>query len=147
MGDILITGGTGSFGSHFVRQCLQDRQYRRVVVYSRDEWKQAQLALGLGITDVARHPRLRLMLGDVRDLQRLKQVMRGVSVVIHAAALKRVDAGAYNPSEIKRTNVDGTENVCIAAMESGVQQVVTLTSDKGCNPRTSTGLARGLLRR
>lgn len=142
MTDILITGGTGSFGTHFVRQCLQDRTYRRVIVYSRDEWKQAQLAAALGVEDIARHPRLRLFLGDVRDPRRLKQAMRGVSVVVHAAALKRVDAGAYNPSEILKTNVLGTENVCVATCEAGVSHVVTLTSDKGVQPTNIYGTSK-----
>lgn len=133
----LITGGTGSFGQAFVRYLLNlPRPPKRICIFSRDELKQAHMA------EAFADKRLRFFLGDVRDRDRLEQAMQSVDVVVHAAALKRVDSIAYNPGEVKRTNVDGTENVCLAAIAAGVGRVVTISSDKAVHPTTSYGASK-----
>lgn len=125
---ILITGGTGSFGKAFVRVLLSEYKPRRVVVYSRDELKQYEMAQELD-DDI-----LRYFIGDVRDLPRLRQAMEGIDYVVHAAALKHVPAAEYNPMECIKTNVHGAENVITAAIESGVGKVVALSTDKAASP-------------
>ena len=125
---MFITGGTGSFGHAAVRRAL-DGDAERVIVYSRDEVKQAALA-----DTLPGESRMRYFLGDVRDPWRLSLAMRGVDVVLHAAALKRVEEGEYNPTEFVATNVDGTRNVLRAALDAGVHRMVTLSTDKACNP-------------
>lgn len=124
MSGILVTGATGTFGRAFLRRVLPDSRWERVVAYSRDEVKQAAL---LGEFDSGK---LRLFLGDVRDPSRLAMAFRGVETVVHAAALKRVDAGAYSPSEMIHTNIVGTMNVVGAAIQAGVRRVVVISSDK-----------------
>ncbi|MEZ4457524.1 MAG: SDR family NAD(P)-dependent oxidoreductase, partial [Gemmatimonadales bacterium] len=125
---ILITGGTGSFGRAFVKRLLDRYDPRRVIVYSRDELKQYEMAEQL------KDKRLRFFLGDVRDLNRLQRAMQGVQVVIHAAALKQVPAAEYNPFEAIKTNVLGAQNVIEAALNAGVEKVVALSTDKAANP-------------
>lgn len=125
---ILVTGGTGSFGRAFVRALLERSDPRRVIVYSRDELKQYEMAEQL------RDRRLRFFLGDVRDLSRLQRACQGVQVVVHAAALKQVPAAEYNPFECIKTNVLGAQNVIEAALNSGVERVVALSTDKAANP-------------
>lgn len=125
---ILITGGTGSFGRAFVKRVLEKYEPRRVIVYSRDELKQYEMAEQL------KDKRLRFFLGDVRDLNRLQRAMTGVQVVIHAAALKQVPAAEYNPFECIKTNVLGAQNVIEAALNTGVERVVALSTDKAANP-------------
>jgi len=127
--DVLITGGTGSFGRAFIRHALADLKPRRVIVFSRDELKQHEMRVG-GFDD----PRLRWFLGDVRDVSRLRRAMQGVDLVIHAAALKQVPACEYNPMEAVRTNVDGARNVIDAALDCGVERVMALSTDKAVNP-------------
>ncbi|HLK11855.1 MAG TPA: UDP-N-acetylglucosamine 4,6-dehydratase (inverting) [Candidatus Binatia bacterium] len=126
---VLITGGTGSFGQRFAATALAYARPRRLIVFSRDEWKQAEMRQALGD-----HPALRLFLGDVRDRDRLMRAFHGVDVVIHAAALKQVPAAEYNPWECVRTNVVGAQNVVDAAIERGVKRVIALSSDKAANP-------------
>jgi UDP-N-acetylglucosamine 4,6-dehydratase (inverting) len=126
---ILVTGGTGSFGKAFIRTVLDDHDPKRVVIYSRDELKQWE----------ARHyfgddPRLRWFIGDIRDLPRLNRAMHGVDYVVHAAALKQVDTGEYNPYEFVKTNVLGSQNVIEAAIDNGVKRVVALSTDKASSP-------------
>jgi len=132
---ILITGGTGSFGRRFVETVLTACQARKVIIYSRDELKQSEmqqdLAERFGPEKMAT---LRFFLGDVRDRQRLILAMRGVDIVIHAAALKQVPAAEYNPSECIHTNVLGAENVVWACLTNRVQKVIALSTDKACNP-------------
>jgi UDP-N-acetylglucosamine 4,6-dehydratase len=125
---ILITGGTGSFGRQFVRLALARFKPRRLVVYSRDELKQYEMQQELNA------PCMRYFIGDVRDAERLAQAMRGVDVVIHAAALKQVPAAEYNPMECVKTNVHGAQNVVSAAIANEVERVVALSTDKAANP-------------
>ncbi|WP_137938066.1 UDP-N-acetylglucosamine 4,6-dehydratase (inverting) [Chitinivorax sp. B] len=125
---ILITGGTGSFGRKFIRTLLARHQPRRVVVFSRDELKQYEMQAEFN------QPCMRFFLGDVRDGERLRQAMRGIDYVVHAAALKQVPAAEYNPTECIRTNVWGAENLINAAIESGVEKVIALSTDKAASP-------------
>ncbi|MDX2024684.1 MAG: UDP-N-acetylglucosamine 4,6-dehydratase (inverting) [Deltaproteobacteria bacterium] len=125
---ILITGGTGSFGQKFIRTILQRYKPRRVVVFSRDELKQFDMSQEFNA------PCMRYFLGDVRDAARLRQAMRDVDFVVHAAALKQVPAAEYNPTEFIRTNVSGAENVIAAAIENGVEKVIALSTDKASSP-------------
>ncbi|RCK79792.1 MAG: UDP-N-acetylglucosamine 4,6-dehydratase [Candidatus Ozemobacter sibiricus] len=125
---ILITGGTGSFGQAFVRHALDRLQPRKVIVYSRDEFKQACMAREIA------SDRLRFFIGDVRDIDRLRRALVGVDYVVHAAALKQVPAAEYNPFEAVQTNILGAQNVITAALDCGVRKVVALSTDKACNP-------------
>lgn len=126
---ILITGGTGSLGKALVRFLLDNTQVRRVAIFSRDELKQSQMK-----TEFANDNRLRWFIGDIRDLERLKIAFHGVDFVIHAAALKQVDTGEYNPMEFIKTNVLGSQNVIDAAINSGVKRIVALSTDKASSP-------------
>jgi len=125
---IFISGGTGSFGRAFITRLLEQYRPRRVVVFSRDELKQYEMQQSFTA------PCMRWFLGDVRDAERLRQAMRGIDYVVHAAALKQVPAAEYNPSECIRTNVNGAENIIAAAIENGVQKVVALSTDKAASP-------------
>ena len=125
---ILVTGGTGSFGKRFVSTLLQQTRARRIVVFSRDELKQSEMAAA------CRDQRLRFFVGDVRDLQRLQRAFHGIDIVVHAAALKQVPTLEYNPFEAVLTNIVGAENVINAAIDQGVRQVVALSTDKAANP-------------
>jgi UDP-N-acetylglucosamine 4,6-dehydratase len=125
---ILITGGTGSFGRQFVRMALQRFKPRRLAILSRDELKQFEMQQEFDA------PCMRYFLGDVRDRDRMVQAMRGVDIVIHAAALKQVPAAEYNPMECIKTNVHGAENVVAAAIENEVERVIALSTDKAANP-------------
>lgn len=127
--NILVTGGTGSFGRKFVEIVLNEYRPRRLIIFSRDELKQHEMRTG-GFD----HPNLRYFIGDVRDASRLHRAMQGVDVVIHAAALKQVPACEYNPMEAVLTNVMGAKNVIDAALDAGVQRVVALSTDKAVNP-------------
>ena len=126
---ILITGGTGSFGKKFVEIMLREFHPKKLIVYSRDELKQHEMrAAGFD------HPSLRYFIGDVRDQERLRRAMHGVDIVVHAAALKQVPACEYNPMEAIKTNIMGTSNVIEAALDSGVEKVMSLSTDKAVNP-------------
>lgn len=125
---IFISGGTGSFGRNFIRRLLEQYQPKRVVVFSRDELKQYEMQ------QVFNAPCMRYFLGDVRDAERLRQAMRGIDYVVHAAALKQVPAAEYNPTECIRTNVNGAENIIAAAIDNGVKKVVALSTDKAASP-------------
>jgi len=126
---VLITGGTGSLGKSLIDYLLSSTNVRRIAVFSRDELKQ----LDLRIT-YKNDPRLRWFLGDIRDLERLKRAFHGVDYVIHAAALKQVDTGEYNPMEFIKTNVLGSQNVIDASIDAGVKRVVALSTDKASSP-------------
>lgn len=133
---ILVTGGTGSFGTKFIETCLAKYQPKKMIVYSRDEYKQYLMAQR--VTD----PRVRFFIGDVRDQARLKMAMRGVDIVIHAAALKQVPTAEYNPMECIKTNVMGAENVVSASIDCGVKRVIALSTDKACNPINLYGASK-----
>ena len=124
----LITGGTGSFGQRCVEVLLASHNPNKVIVFSRDELKQHEMAQRIN------DGRVRYFLGDVRDGQRLQRAFHGVDIVIHAAALKQVPALEYNPMEGVKTNVLGASNVIEAAIDCGVQKVVAVSSDKAVNP-------------
>lgn len=129
---ILITGGTGSFGKAFVRTVLQRYpDIRRLVVFSRDELKQFEMAQEF---PESQYPAMRYFIGDVRDADRLRRAMEGIEVVIHAAALKQVPAAEYNPFECIKTNVLGAQNVIEACLDIGVRRVVALSTDKAAAP-------------
>jgi UDP-N-acetylglucosamine 4,6-dehydratase len=127
---VLITGGTGSFGTKLLEVLLERHEPEAIRVYSRDELKQSELRRRF----VDDEDRLRCLIGDVRDLPRLTRAMRGVDVVVHAAALKQVPACEYNPFEAVQTNVVGAENVVSAAIENDVPLTIALSSDKAVNP-------------
>ena len=129
---ILITGGTGSFGKAFVAAVLQRYpQVRRLVVYSRDELKQYEMAQSHPLSS---HPGLRYFIGDIRDEARLKRALEGIDIVVHAAALKQVPAAEYNPFECIKTNVLGAQNLIEACLDTGVERVVALSTDKAAAP-------------
>lgn len=125
---ILITGGTGSFGRQFAKTLLTSAKPRKVVVFSRDELKQYEMAQEFDA------PQMRFFIGDVRDRDRLIQAFDGVDYVVHAAALKHVPIAEYNPFECIKTNIHGAENVIQAAIAAGVAKVVALSTDKAANP-------------
>jgi len=126
--NILITGGTGSFGQLFVKTILERYQPKRLIVYSRDELKQFEMQ------QVFNQACMRYFIGDVRDLERLKMAMQDVDFVIHAAALKQVPAAEYNPMECIKTNVYGADNVIQAAIANKVPKIIALSTDKAANP-------------
>lgn len=125
---ILITGGTGSFGKQYTRTILERYRPRRLVIFSRDELKQFDMAQEFDDSC------MRYFLGDVRDYDRLAQALRSIDYVIHAAALKQVPAAEYNPMECVKTNVHGAENVVRASLENEVKRVIALSTDKAANP-------------
>jgi UDP-N-acetylglucosamine 4,6-dehydratase/5-epimerase len=127
--DVLVTGGTGSFGKKFVEIMLREYHPKRLVIFSRDELKQHDMrAAGFD------HPSLRYFIGDVRDANRLRRALAGVTVVVHAAALKQVPACEYNPFEAIQTNIIGGRNVIDAAIDQEVQRILALSTDKAVNP-------------
>lgn len=126
--NILITGGTGSFGKKYTATLLEHFKPKRVVIFSRDELKQFEMAQKFD------SPVMRYFIGDVRDGVRLTQAMQGIDIVIHAAALKQVPAAEYNPMECIKTNIHGAENVISAALDNEVDKVIALSTDKAANP-------------
>jgi UDP-N-acetylglucosamine 4,6-dehydratase/5-epimerase len=128
---ILVTGGTGSFGKKFIETALNQFRPKKIIVYSRDELKQFEMQQYW--PDSGKIP-IRYFIGDVRDLGRLKMAMKGVDIVVHAAALKQVPATEYNPFEAVKTNVLGGQNVIDAAFENGVKRIIALSTDKAAAP-------------
>ncbi|MFH0902507.1 MAG: UDP-N-acetylglucosamine 4,6-dehydratase (inverting) [Pseudomonadota bacterium] len=128
---VLITGGTGSLGRTLCRLLLAESKVRKVVVYSRDELKQYELAHTPGIGD---DERVRFFLGDVRDKERLGRAFEGIELVVHTAALKQVPAAEYNPFEAVKTNVIGAQNIIDAAIDRKIARVIALSTDKAANP-------------
>jgi UDP-N-acetylglucosamine 4,6-dehydratase len=129
---ILITGGTGSFGKAFTKKVLNKwPNIRRLVIYSRDEQKQYQMGMEYPHN---KYPQVRFFIGDVRDYERLKRALRGIDYVIHAAAMKHVPIAEYNPMECVKTNILGAENIINACLETDVQKVVALSTDKAAAP-------------
>ncbi len=129
--NVLITGGTGSFGQAFARKLLLEDVCNKVIIFSRDEWKQWQMQQS---DPLFNHPKIRYFLGDVRDPKRLQRAFNEVHLVVHAAALKQVPAAEYNPTEFVNTNVIGGMNVIDAAIDCGVEKVIALSTDKAVNP-------------
>ena len=127
---ILITGGTGSFGNAFTQYVLENYDPRKIIIYSRDEFKQFIMRNKFKEYD----SKLRFFIGDVRDKDRLKRALEGVDYCVHAAALKQVPACEYNPTEAIKTNINGAQNVIDAALDTGVKKVVALSTDKAVNP-------------
>ena len=136
---ILITGGTGSFGHHFVQTVINEYKPKKLIVFSRDELKQYEMAQRFNPEE---HRFMRYFIGDVRDEGRLDMAMRGVDVVVHAAALKHVPIAEYNPFECMRTNVFGAENVVRAAIKRGVKHVCALSTDKAASPINLYGASK-----
>lgn len=146
MTSYLISGGSGALGTALARRLLAQedpaREVSRIVVFSRGEFRQHQMQQGLASLDVDR--KLRFFIGDVRDRDRLKRAMQGVNVVIHAAALKRIEVGHYNPIEMVKTNVDGAINVIEAAQDAGVEKVIGISSDKAYQPVSPYGHSKAM---
>ena len=125
---ILITGGSGTFGKHCLKRLLRSPDIQRVAIYSRDEYKHQEMA------DVFHDQRIRYFIGDVRDLERLRRAFHGIDTVIHAAALKQIRTGEYNPREVILTNIVGAMNVVEAAIDAGVRRVMAISTDKAVQP-------------
>lgn len=125
--NVLVTGGTGSFGNKFTRRALE-LGVKKIIVFSRDELKQYEMKQEF------QDERIRFFIGDVRDKERLYRAFDGVDIVIHAAAMKHVDACEYNPFEAIKTNIHGAQNIIEAAIDRGVEKVIALSTDKACSP-------------
>jgi UDP-N-acetylglucosamine 4,6-dehydratase len=136
MKSILVTGGTGSLGHALLHRLVTEPEWNKIVVLSRDELKQDTMK------KLFPDPRVHFFLGDVRDRDRLEQAFHGIDIIIHAAALKRIDAVAYNPQEVLKTNILGTQNVLDAAMVSGVKQVLFVSTDKAASPANVYGATK-----
>lgn len=136
---VLVTGGTGSFGQAFVRRLISAAAPRRVIVFSRDEFKQSQMQEDPGFGN---RTEMRYFIGDVRDQQRLELALRDVEIIVHAAAMKQVATAEYNPFECIHTNVIGAENVVRAALNTGVKHVIALSTDKAVNPVNLYGASK-----
>ena len=134
---ILITGGTGSFGKKFVKMTLDNFNPEAIIVYSRDEMKQWNMA-----QDYLNDARVKFIIGDVRDKERLSIAMETVDVVFHCAALKHVSLNEYNPFEVKKTNIDGVENIIECAIEKKVKKVIFTSSDKAVNSTNIMGISK-----
>lgn len=131
--NIIITGGTGSFGKAFVKHVLNNYSPRKIVIFSRDELKQFDFSNYL-INNGYDKKKIRFFIGDVRDKDRLSLAFQSMDYVVHAAALKQIVAAEYNPQEVIKTNVQGAENVIFAALEQNVKKVIALSTDKAVNP-------------
>lgn len=125
---LLVTGGTGTVGGCVINHYLKSQRFSRIVVFSRDEYKQSQMRRSID------DARMRYFIGDIRDAPRLKRAMEGVDTVIHCAALKQLDTGATNPVEFAKTNVDGSINVMEASLDNNVRRVVAISTDKAVEP-------------
>jgi UDP-N-acetylglucosamine 4,6-dehydratase len=136
---VLVTGGTGSFGKHFIKTAIANYKPRRLIVFSRDELKQFEMQQEFPQTQ---YPFIRYFIGDVRDRDRLELALNGVDFVVHAAAMKQVTTAEYNPFECIRTNVFGAENVVSASLRCGVKRVVALSTDKAANPINLYGASK-----
>ena len=134
--NILITGGTGSFGKQFVRTILKNYKPNKIIIYSRDELKQFEMAQKFN------DPCMRYFIGDVRDLARLQKAMVGVDFVVHAAALKHVPIAEYNPMECIKTNVMGAQNIIDACISNNVKNTIALSTDKAASPANLYGASK-----
>ena len=133
---VLVTGATGSFGKAFIKKILSTTNVKKVIAFSRDELKQFEFQ------NEVIDSRLQFFLGDVRDYQRLLQIMRGVDFVIHAAAMKQIPASEINPIEAIKTNIIGAENIVSASIQSGVKKIIALSTDKAANPANLYGATK-----
>src|SRR5712691_2841076 len=133
---ILVTGGTGSFGKRFVKTVLERHNPKRLIIFSRDELKQFEMQQFL------QSPKLCYFLGDVRDKERLYRALDGVDIVIHAAAMKQVQASESNPMEAIKTNIIGAENMVNVCIDQGVNHVIALSTDKAANPANLYGATK-----
>ncbi|HWA04247.1 MAG TPA: UDP-N-acetylglucosamine 4,6-dehydratase (inverting) [Rhizomicrobium sp.] len=136
---VLVTGGTGSFGKHFVKTVIENYRPRRLVIYSRDELKQYEMQQAF---PMEQHGFMRYFIGDVRDRDRLELALNNIDYVVHAAALKQVPTAEYNPFECIRTNVFGAENLVYAALRRNVRKVIALSTDKAANPVNLYGASK-----
>lgn len=136
---IFLTGGTGTFGTNFINFLLKKYKLKRLVVFSRDEWKQSELQ---DIYRKDKYKNLRFFLGDIRDYNRLQKAMEGIDTVIHAAALKQVPAAEYNPYEFVKTNIIGTQNLIDVALEKNVEKFIALSTDKAASPSNLYGATK-----
>ena len=136
---VLVTGGTGFFGQKMVETLLRNYNLKKIVVYSRDEYKQHLMAIKF---PPDKYPNLRYFIGDVRDEDRLSMGMRGIDYVVHSAAMKQVMAAEYNPFECIATNVMGAQNVVSAALKNNIERVVALSTDKAANPINLYGASK-----
>ena len=136
---ILVTGGTGSFGNQFVKTVLENYKPKKLIIFSRDELKQYEMAQKF---PESKYDCMRYFIGDVRDFDRLDMAFRGVDIVVHAAALKHVPIAEYNPYECINTNVVGAENIVRAALKNGVQKVLALSTDKAVSPINLYGASK-----
>lgn len=138
--EILITGGTGSFGNAFVQFIIKNNfKVKRLVIYSRDEFKQSEMAKKFPIE---KYPFIRFFIGDIRDKERLTRALEGIDFVIHAAALKHVNLGEYNPMEVIKTNVIGAQNVVETCLDQNVKNVLALSTDKASSPINLYGASK-----
>jgi UDP-N-acetylglucosamine 4,6-dehydratase len=140
LGSVLITGATGTFGRAFVRRLLDDKLSDRICIFSRGEHAQADFR-----AELADDPRCRWFIGDIRERDRLRRAFTGVDVVVHAAALKRIEVGHANPVELARTNIDGAINVIEAAQDAGIKKVVALSSDKAHASVSAYGHSKAMM--
>lgn len=131
---ILVTGGTGSFGKCFTKYVLEHYDVKKIIIYSRDEFKQWSMENEFRMLMPDKVSKLRFFIGDVRDLDRFKRACQGVDYIVHAAALKQVPACEYNPNEAIKTNINGAMNIIEAALDCNVKKVVALSTDKAVNP-------------
>ena len=140
MKSILITGGTGFFGRSFVRYILEKREFKRIVIFSRDEFKQFEMQNELKFNK--NFSKLRFFIGDVRDLDRLIIASKNIDIIIHAAALKHVPTAEYNPFEFVKTNIIGSENVVKASLDNGVKKIISISTDKAVSPLNLYGATK-----
>jgi len=136
---ILITGGTGSFGSAYVKFLLKNYNYKKIIIFSRDELKQSEM---INQKEFRGKKNLRFFLGDVRDRSRLNLAFKDVNYIVHAAALKQVPAAEYNPIEFVKTNITGSQNIIEAALNNSVEKVVSLSTDKAVSPANLYGATK-----
>uniref|UniRef100_A0A6M3LDH9 Putative polysaccharide biosynthesis protein n=1 Tax=viral metagenome TaxID=1070528 RepID=A0A6M3LDH9_9ZZZZ len=139
----LITGGTGSFGQAATKRLLSDPKTETIRIFSRNELNQARMRMSIPDPQ----EKLRFFIGDVRDRERLMKATKNVDIVLHAAALKRIEVGEYDPDEVIKTNVIGSKNVVDCAVESGVQKCLLVSSDKACDPSSTYGASKMMAER
>ena len=128
---IMVTGGTGSFGKKFITHTLKNIKFKKIIIYSRDELKQHDFKNSLNNKDLKK---IRFFIGDIRDKARLKMAMKDVNIVVHAAALKQVPTIEYNPFEAVKTNINGAQNIIETSLETSVEKVIALSTDKASSP-------------